>query len=104
LQFVYLFCNLSKCILVFFSRISSLLLHSLLLPLLLLLLLTTAELSLGGSSPYTSTDKTNKNKYIKMYNVTIVDMFLQVLQVPSCIWMLSVIHRMACIKLVRYSG
>jgi hypothetical protein len=22
------------------------------------------ELSLGGSSPYTSTDKTNKNKYI----------------------------------------
>jgi hypothetical protein len=31
--------------------------------LLLLLLLTTIELSLGGSSPYTSTDKTNKNKY-----------------------------------------
>jgi len=32
--------------------------------LLLLLSLTTVELSLGGSSPYTSTDKTNKNKYI----------------------------------------
>jgi hypothetical protein len=30
---------------------------------LLLLLLTAIELSLGGSSPYTSTDKTNKNKY-----------------------------------------
>jgi hypothetical protein len=24
---------------------------------------TAIELSLGGSSPYTSTDKTNKNKY-----------------------------------------
>jgi len=34
----------------------------LLLLLLLLLLLTAIELSLGGSSPYTSTDKTNKNK------------------------------------------
>jgi hypothetical protein len=31
--------------------------------LLLLLLLTAVELSLGGSSPYGSTDKTNKNKY-----------------------------------------
>jgi len=31
--------------------------------LLLLLLLTAIELSLGGSSPHTSTDKTNKNKY-----------------------------------------
>ena len=30
--------------------------------LLLLLLLTAIELSLGGSSPYTSTDKTNKKK------------------------------------------
>ena len=30
-----------------------------------LLLLTATELSLGGSSPYTSTDKTNKNKYTK---------------------------------------
>jgi hypothetical protein len=43
-----------------------LLLLPLLLPLLLLLLLllfTVIELSLGGSSPYTSTDKTNKNKY-----------------------------------------
>jgi len=35
----------------------------LLLLLLLLLLLTAIELSLGGSSPYASTDKTNKNKY-----------------------------------------
>ena len=26
-------------------------------------LLTADELSLGGSNPYTSTDKTNKNKY-----------------------------------------
>jgi hypothetical protein len=31
--------------------------------LLLLLLLTTTEFSLGSSSPYTITDKTNKNKY-----------------------------------------
>jgi hypothetical protein len=30
---------------------------------LLLLLLTAIELLLGGSSPYTSTDETNKNKY-----------------------------------------
>jgi hypothetical protein len=30
---------------------------------LLILLLTATELSLGGSSPYTSRDKTNKNKY-----------------------------------------
>ena len=35
----------------------------LLLLLLILLLLTAIELSLGGSSPDTSTDKTNKNKY-----------------------------------------
>jgi hypothetical protein len=35
----------------------------LLLLLLLLLLFTANELSLDGSSPYTSTDKTNKNKY-----------------------------------------
>jgi hypothetical protein len=34
-----------------------------LLLLLLLLLLTAIELSLGGSSPYTSAYKTNKNKY-----------------------------------------
>ena len=27
------------------------------------LLLTTIELSLGGSSPYTGTNKTNNNKY-----------------------------------------
>ena len=39
-------------------------LHILLLLLLLLLLLFTAiEFSLDGSSPYTSTDTTNKNKY-----------------------------------------
>jgi uncharacterized protein YxeA len=31
--------------------------------LLLLLLFTAIEFSLGGSNPYTSTDKTNKNKY-----------------------------------------
>ena len=31
--------------------------------LLLLLLLTAIEFSLGDSSPYTSTEKTNKNKY-----------------------------------------
>ena len=37
----------------------------LLLFLLLLLLQTVIGLSLGGSSPYTSTDKTNKNKYIE---------------------------------------
>jgi len=36
--------------------------NSILLLLLLLLLLTAIELSLGGSSPYTSTDKRNKNK------------------------------------------
>jgi len=36
----------------------------LLLLLLLLLFLTEIELSLFGSSPYASTDKTNKNKYI----------------------------------------
>jgi hypothetical protein len=35
----------------------------LLLLLILLLLLTAIELSLGSSSPYTSTGKTNKNKY-----------------------------------------
>jgi hypothetical protein len=34
----------------------------LLLLLLLLLLVTVIESSLGGSNPYTSTDKTNKNK------------------------------------------
>ena len=31
----------------------------------LLLLLTAIEFSLGGSSPYNSTDKTNKNKYTR---------------------------------------
>ena len=35
----------------------------LLLLLLLAVVLTAVELSLGGSSPYTTTDKTNKNKY-----------------------------------------
>jgi hypothetical protein len=34
-----------------------------LLLLLLLLLFTATEFSLGGSSPYTSTDKTYRNKY-----------------------------------------
>jgi len=34
----------------------------------LLLLLTAIELSLGGSSPYTSTDKTNKNNIHKGNN------------------------------------
>ena len=29
----------------------------------IIILLTAIELSLGGSGPYTSTDKTNKNKY-----------------------------------------
>jgi len=37
--------------------------HPIELLLLLLLLLTAIELSLGGSSPYYSTNKTNKNKY-----------------------------------------
>jgi hypothetical protein len=36
--------------------------NKVLLLLLLLLLLTAIDLSLGGSSPYTSTDKTNNNK------------------------------------------
>jgi ABC-type spermidine/putrescine transport system permease subunit II len=38
----------------------------LLLLLLLLPLLIAVELSLGGGSPYTSTDKINKNKYTQM--------------------------------------
>ena len=29
----------------------------------IIIIITVIELSLGGSSPYTSTDKTNKNKY-----------------------------------------
>jgi hypothetical protein len=29
----------------------------------IIIIITAIELSLGGSSPYTSTDKTNKNKY-----------------------------------------
>jgi len=45
-------------------KLRLLLLLLLLLLLSLLLLLTAIELSLGGSSPYTSTNKTNKNKYI----------------------------------------
>jgi len=36
--------------------------HAIIL-LLLLLLLTAIEFSLGGSNSYTSTNKTNKNKY-----------------------------------------
>jgi hypothetical protein len=41
--------------------------------LLLLLLLTAIELSLGGRSPYSSTDKiyTNKYKYMKQYKNTV---------------------------------
>jgi len=37
--------------------------NNIILLLLLLLLLTAIELSLGGSSPYSSTDETNENKY-----------------------------------------
>jgi len=40
-----------------------LLLLLLLVVVVVLLLLTAIDLSLGGSSPDTSTDKTNKNKY-----------------------------------------
>jgi hypothetical protein len=40
----------------------------LLLLLLLLLLLTAIELSLGGSSPYTGTEKINKKKYTQTNN------------------------------------
>jgi len=29
----------------------------------IIIIITAIELSLGGSSPYTTTDKTNKNKY-----------------------------------------
>ena len=29
----------------------------------IIIIITRIQLSLGGSSPYTSTDKTNKNKY-----------------------------------------
>ena len=29
----------------------------------IIIIITAVELSLGGSSPYTSTDKTDKNKY-----------------------------------------
>jgi hypothetical protein len=41
--------------------------------LLLLLLLPAIELSFSDSRPYTSTDKTNKNKYTKMkqYKITV---------------------------------
>jgi len=47
----------------YISTFRSIVQSPLLLLLLLLLLPTTIELSLGGSSPYTGTDKTNKNKY-----------------------------------------
>ena len=44
------------------------LLHTVLIIIIIIIiityLLTVIELSLGGSSPYTSTDKTNKNIYI----------------------------------------
>jgi len=47
--------------------------HKLLLLLLLLLLLTAVDLSFGGSSPYTSKDKANKNNYTqtKQYKNTV---------------------------------
>ena len=45
------------------ARANAILGDRLLLLLLLLLLFTGIELSLGGSSPYTGSDKTNKNKY-----------------------------------------
>jgi hypothetical protein len=44
-------------------RIIIIIIIIIILLLLLLLLLIATELSLGGSSPYTSTNKTNKNKY-----------------------------------------
>ena len=37
--------------------------HTAIFNIILLLLLTTIEFSLGGSNPYTSIDKTNKNKF-----------------------------------------
>jgi len=46
-----------------YVKLLLLLLLLLLLTYLLTYLLTAIELSLGDSSPYTSTDKTNKNKY-----------------------------------------
>ena len=46
-----------------FYRVSIIKIVSVLLLLLLLLLFTAIEFSLGVSSPYTSTGKTNKNKY-----------------------------------------
>jgi hypothetical protein len=46
-----------------YCNLYSLSVINVLLLLLLLLLLTEIELSLGGSRPYTTTDKTNKNKY-----------------------------------------
>ena len=49
------------CVLIYFC-LSSRTPSCYLLLLLLLLLLTSIEFSPGGSSPYTSTDKTNKNK------------------------------------------
>jgi hypothetical protein len=48
---------------VFLLLPSSIWLNLFLLLLLLLLLLTAIDLSHGGSSPYSSRDKTNKNKY-----------------------------------------
>jgi len=46
-----------------FSSVEKVSLIKNLLLLLLLLFLTAMELSRGGSSPYTSIDKTDKNKY-----------------------------------------
>jgi len=46
-----------------FGKASNLQQYFALLLLLLLLLLIAIKFSLGGSNPYTSTDKRNKNKY-----------------------------------------
>jgi len=45
------------------TRITSALLEDLCTFIIIIIIITAIELSLGGSSPYTSTDKTNKNKY-----------------------------------------
>ena len=37
--------------------------HYIFIIIIIIIIIIVIELSLGGSSPYTSTDKTNKNKY-----------------------------------------